>query len=101
LIGLILTVATIIALPIYAVWENTDLLGTSKPEKAKARFEERAQKRGAELYAQYCLACHGEQGGGKLETDLCIGFPLDPQFRESAGLVTKLPARKQRNSWAT
>ncbi len=85
LIGLVLTMAIIVILPIYAIREN------KRHTAAAERFTHVAVERGAITYAQACVGCHGIQGGGKVEAPGFIGFPLNPEFRQQAGLVIKLP----------
>ncbi|MSQ31827.1 MAG: hypothetical protein EXR59_01110 [Dehalococcoidia bacterium] len=85
LIGLVLTMAIIVILPIYAIRE------TKRHTSAAERFTEAAVERGAITFATTCSGCHGIQGGGKVESPSFIGFPLNPEFREKAGLVIKLP----------
>ena len=84
LIGLTLTLALIVILPIYAVRE------TRRHSSAQERFTRIAVERGAEVYATTCATCHGIQGGGKLESPGFIGFPLNPEFRQKASFVVKL-----------
>lgn len=84
LIGLVLTMAIIVILPIYAIREN------KRHTAAAERFTHAAVERGAITYAQACASCHGIQGGGKLESQAFVGFPLNPEFRQQAGLVIKL-----------
>ena len=85
LIGLVLTMAIIVILPIYAIREN------KRHTAAAERYTEAAVERGAITFVQACASCHGIQGGGKIESTTFIGFPLNPEFREKAGLVIKLP----------
>ena len=85
LIGLVLTMAIIVILPIYAIRE------TKRHHAAAERFTEAAVERGAITFATTCATCHGIQGGGKIESNGFIGFPLNPEFREKAGLIVKLP----------
>lgn len=56
--GLVVTVLLFAALAFYSLREGTRLVSA-----AESRTEERI-RRGGEIYAQQCAACHGEDGGG-------------------------------------
>ncbi|MBI2867332.1 MAG: hypothetical protein HYX97_03230 [Chloroflexi bacterium] len=83
-IGLALTLALIIILPVYAAFEP------DRHDKATERFLNEEIERGAKTYVSACVVCHGPKGGGKLEGPQYIGFPLNPEYRLQAGLTMDL-----------
>ncbi|MSQ33885.1 MAG: c-type cytochrome [Dehalococcoidia bacterium] len=88
--GILATLLLVLMVPAYGLWD-----GLVRQPAAKEHFLDADAERGIATYVQFCVACHGPDGQGRVEPQY-IGLPLNPVYRKQLGLATLDPdvARK-------